>query len=55
MSVMERAYSTDLKANTNMMQLSEAMLTSTENKVAFARQGYNGPSHRVATTYKGRP
>jgi len=30
----------DLKANTNMMQLSEE-LTTTENKVAFARQSYN--------------
>lgn len=30
----------DLKANQNMMQLSEE-LTSTENRVAFARQGYN--------------
>lgn len=30
----------DLKANQNMLQLSEE-LTSTENKVAFARQGYN--------------
>jgi LemA protein len=30
----------DLKANQNMMQLSEE-LTSTENKVAFARQAYN--------------
>ena len=30
----------DLKANENMMQVSEE-LTSTENKVAFARQGYN--------------
>ncbi|WP_018139689.1 MULTISPECIES: LemA family protein [unclassified Thioalkalivibrio] len=30
----------DLKANENMMQLSEE-LTSTENRVAFARQGYN--------------
>ena len=30
----------DLKANQNMMQVSEE-LTSTENKVAFARQGYN--------------
>ncbi len=30
----------DLKANQNMMQLSEE-LTSTENKVAFSRQGYN--------------
>jgi LemA protein len=30
----------DLKANENMMQLSEE-LTSTENRVAFARQSYN--------------
>ncbi|MGH8042297.1 MAG: LemA family protein [Rudaea sp.] len=30
----------DLKANQNMLQLSEE-LTSTENKVAFARQAYN--------------
>ena len=30
----------DLKANQNMMQLSEE-LTATENKVAFARQAYN--------------
>ena len=30
----------DLKANENMMQLSEE-LTSTENKVAFARQAFN--------------
>ncbi len=30
----------DLKANTTMMQLMEE-LTSTENKVAFARQAYN--------------
>jgi LemA protein len=30
----------DLKANRNMMQLSEE-LTTTENKVAFARQAYN--------------
>ena len=30
----------DLKANTTMMQLSEE-LTSTENRVAFARQAYN--------------
>lgn len=30
----------DLKANQNMMQLSEEM-TTTENKVAFARQAYN--------------
>ena len=30
----------DLKANQNMMQLSEE-LTSTENKISFARQAYN--------------
>jgi LemA protein len=30
----------DLKANQNMMQLSEE-LSSTENKIAFARQAYN--------------
>ncbi|MDA3834942.1 MAG: LemA family protein [Spirochaetales bacterium] len=30
----------DLKANQNMMQLSEE-LTTTENKVAFSRQGFN--------------
>ncbi|MFP6865052.1 MAG: LemA family protein, partial [Roseibacillus sp.] len=30
----------DLKSNQNMMQLSEE-LTSTENKVSFARQAYN--------------
>ena len=30
----------DLKANQNMMQLSEE-LVSTENRVAFARQGFN--------------
>lgn len=30
----------ELKANTNMLQLSEE-LTSTENKVGFARQAYN--------------
>lgn len=30
----------DLKANTNMLQLTEE-LTSTENKVSFARQAYN--------------
>jgi LemA protein len=40
----------DLKANTNMMQLSEE-LTSTENKVAFARQSYND-SVMEYNTYK---
>jgi len=39
LSVVMEAYP-DLKANENMMQLSEE-LTSTENRVAFARQGYN--------------
>jgi LemA protein len=36
----------DLKANQNMMQLNEE-LTTTENKVAFARQAYND----IVTTY----
>lgn len=39
LSVVMEAYP-DLKANQNMMQLSEE-LTSTENKVAFSRQAYN--------------
>ena len=39
LSVVMEAYP-DLKANQNMMQLSEE-LTSTENKVAFSRQSYN--------------
>ena len=37
--VVSEAYP-DLKANQNMMQLNEE-LTSTENKIAFARQAYN--------------
>ena len=36
----------DLKANQNMMQLTEE-LTTTENKVAFSRQAYND----IVTTY----
>ena len=56
----------DLKANQNMMQLSEE-LTSTENKVAFARQAYNDavmvyknkqdtfPSNLVASTFSFAP
>jgi LemA protein len=56
----------DLKANQNMMQLSEE-LTSTENKVAFARQAYNDsvmsynnlremfPSSLVAGTFNFAP
>lgn len=39
----------DLKANANMMQLSEE-LTSTENKVSFARQAYND----AVTTYNNK-
>ncbi len=39
LNVVVEAYP-DLKANENMMQLSEE-LTSTENRVAFARQAYN--------------
>lgn len=39
MNVLMEAYP-ELKANQNMMQLSEE-LTSTENKVAFSRQAYN--------------
>lgn len=52
----------DLKANQNMMALQEE-LTSTENKVSFARQGYNDavmqfniqreqfPSNLIANTF----
>ncbi len=39
LNVVMEAYP-DLKANQNMMQLTEE-LTSTENRVAFARQAYN--------------
>lgn len=39
LNVVMEAYP-DLKANQNMMQLTEE-LTSTENKVSFARQAYN--------------
>ena len=38
----------DLKANQNMMQLSEE-LTSTKNKVAFARQAFNDTVTRYNT------
>ncbi len=56
----------DLKANQNMMQLTEE-LTTTENKVAFARQAYNDsvmaynnrrevfPSSLVAGTFNFTP
>ena len=40
----------DLKANQNMMQLSEE-LTSTENRVAFSRQAFND-SVMQYNTYK---
>lgn len=39
----------DLKANQNMMQLTEE-LTSTENKIAFARQSYNDSVMTYNTT-----
>ena len=47
LNVVMEAYP-DLKANQNMMQLSEE-LTSTENRVAFARQAYNdlGPKDQT--------
>jgi len=56
----------DLKANQNMMQLSEE-LASTENRVSFARQAYNDsvmsynnarevfPSSMIAGTFGFRP
>jgi len=44
----------DLKANTNMMQLSEE-LTSTENKVSFARQAFNDAVTVYNTTKQSFP
>ncbi len=44
----------DLKANQNMMQLSEE-LTSTENKVAFARQAYNDSVMQYNTSRESFP
>jgi len=44
----------DLKANQNMMQLSEE-LTSTENRVAFARQAYNDSVMTFNTTRETFP
>ncbi len=56
----------DLKANQNMMQLSEE-LTSTENRVAFARQAFNDavmsynilresfPNNLIAGTFNFQP
>lgn len=44
----------DLKANENMMQLSEE-LTTTENKVAFARQAYNDSVMKYNTLRESFP
>jgi LemA protein len=44
----------DLKANQNMMQLTEE-LTSTENKIAFARQAYNDSVTLYNTTRESFP
>lgn len=44
----------DLKANQNMMQLTEE-LTTTENKVAFARQSYNDQVNTYETYRQGFP
>lgn len=49
LNVVMEAYP-DLKANQNMMQVSEE-LTSTENKVSFARQAYNDQVYAY-NTYK---
>jgi LemA protein len=44
----------DLKANQNMMQLSEE-LTATENRVSFARQAYNDAVMRYNTARESFP
>lgn len=44
----------DLKANQNMMQLTEE-LTSTENKISFARQAYNDSVMAYNTTRETFP
>ena len=44
----------DLKANQNMMQLTEEM-TSTENKISFARQAYNDSVMGYNTTRERFP
>lgn len=44
----------DLKANQSMMQLSEE-LTSTENKVSFARQAFNDAVMRLNTAVQSFP
>jgi LemA protein len=44
----------DLKANTNMLQVQEE-LTSTENRIAFARQHYNDSVRRFNTKLEQVP
>src|SRR3954462_1438684 len=44
----------DLKANQNMMQLTEE-LTSTENRIAFARQAYNDGAMQYNTSREQFP
>ncbi len=44
----------DLKANQNMLKLQEE-LTSTENKISFARQYYNDEATRYNTTINSIP
>jgi len=44
----------DLKANQNMLKLHEE-LTSTENKISFARQYYNDETTRYNTSIKSFP
>lgn len=51
--VVSEAYP-DLKANQNMMQLTEE-LTSTENKISFARQAYNDSVTAYNTTRERFP
>jgi LemA protein len=51
--VVSEAYP-DLKANQNMMQLTEE-LTSTENKISFARQAYNDSVMTYNTTRETFP
>ena len=51
--VVSEAYP-DLKANQNMMQLTEEM-TSTENKISFARQAYNDSVMTYNTTRESFP
>ena len=53
LNVVMEAYP-DLKANQNMMQVSEE-LTSTENKVSFARQAFNDAVTEYNTTRQSFP